>query len=117
MTGQYEEAEEIDVVERSFRIVRHRRQKYTCRCGACVETALGPPKLLAGGRYSVDFGVAVAIAKYGDHLPLARQVRQMARLGLTTDAQTPLGPAAYVAPTPGADGRGPARPRPLESRD
>src|SRR5207249_11072721 len=70
--------------EGSFRIVRHQRQKYTCRCGACVETALGPPKLVAGGRYSVDFAVAVAIAKYGDHLPLARQVRQMARLGLTT---------------------------------
>jgi transposase len=67
MTGQYEEAEEVDVVERSFRLVRHRRQKYTCRCGACIDTALGPPKLLAGGRYSVDFAVAVAVAKYGDH--------------------------------------------------
>ena len=67
MTGQYEEAEEIDVVERSFRLVRHRRQKYTCQCGECVETALGPPKLMAGGRYSVDFAVAVAVAKYGDH--------------------------------------------------
>jgi len=88
MTGQHEEAEEIDVVERSFRIVHHKRQKYTCRCGACIETALGPPKLLPGGRYSVDFAVAVAIAKYTDHLPLARQVRQMARLGLTTDTQT-----------------------------
>src|SRR5438094_4475267 len=88
MTGQYEESEEIDVVERSFRLVRHQRQKYTCRCGECIDTALGPPKLIAGGRYSVDFAVAVAIAKYGDHLPLARQVRQMARLGLTTDTQT-----------------------------
>ncbi len=34
MAGQFEEAEEIDVVERSFRIVRHKRQKYRCRCGA-----------------------------------------------------------------------------------
>src|SRR5438094_3910648 len=85
---QYEEAEEIDVVERSFRIVRHRRQKYRCRCGACVVTAAGPAKLVAGGRYSVDFGVSVAVAKYLDHLPLARQVRQMARVGLTVDTQT-----------------------------
>jgi transposase len=88
MTGQYEEAEEIDVVERAFRLVRHKRQKYTCRCGACIDTALGPPKLIPSGRYSVDFAVAVAIAKYGDHLPLARQVRQMARRGLGTDTQT-----------------------------
>jgi transposase len=88
MTGQYEEAEEIDVVERAFRLVRHQRQKYTCRCGACIDTALGPPKLIPSGRYSVDFAVAVAVAKYGDHMPLARQVRQMARLGLATDTQT-----------------------------
>jgi transposase len=85
---QYEEADEIDVVERSFRIVRHRRQKYRCGCGGCVVTAPGPPKLVAGGRYSVDFAVAVAVAKYLDHLPLARQVRQMARGGLTVDTQT-----------------------------
>jgi transposase len=85
---QYEEAEEIDVVERSFRLVRHRRQKYRCRCGGCVVTAPGPAKLIAGGRYSVDFAVAVAVAKYLDHLPLARQVRQMARAGLTIDTQT-----------------------------
>jgi transposase len=86
--GQYETAEEIDVVERTFRIVRHQRQKYTCECGECVETALGPRKLVPGGRYSVDFALAVAVAKYADHAPLARQVRQMARAGLTVDTQT-----------------------------
>jgi transposase len=36
----------------------------------------------------VDFAVAVAVAKYLDHLPLARQVRQMARVGLVVDTQT-----------------------------
>jgi transposase len=85
---QYEDAEEVDVVERSFRLVRHRRQKYRCRCGACLVTAPGPAKLVPGGRYSVDFAVGVAVAKYLDHLPLARQVRQMARLGLAVDTQT-----------------------------
>jgi transposase len=86
--GQFEESEEIDVVAASYRVLRHRRQKYTCRCGGCVETALGPTKLVPGGRYSVDFAVAVAVAKYLDHLPLARQVRQMARAGLAADTQT-----------------------------
>jgi transposase len=86
--AQYEDAEEVDVVERSFRLVRHRRQKYRCRCGGCVVTAPGPAKLVPGGRYSVDFAVAVAVAKYLDHLPLARQVRQMARRGLAIDTQT-----------------------------
>jgi transposase len=88
MTGQYEEADEIGVIERSFRIVRHKRQKYVCRCGECVDTALGPPKLIAGGRYAVDFAVAVAIAKYLDQSPLARQERQMAREGLIVSRQT-----------------------------
>jgi len=86
-TEQFETAEEIDVVERSFRVVRYKRQKYRCRCGACIETALGPPKLIPGGRYSVDFAVAVAVAKYADHLPLARQARQMARAGLEIGTQ------------------------------
>ena len=86
--GQFEESEEVGMVERSFQIVRHRRQKYVCRCGDCVETALGPPKLTAGGRYSVDFSVAVAVAKYLDHMPLHRQMRQMSRAGLVVDTQT-----------------------------
>lgn len=88
MSGQSEASEEIDVVAASYRVVRHRRLKYRCACGGCVETALGPPKLVPGGRYSIDFAVAVAVAKYLDHLPLARQVRQMARAGLTVDTQT-----------------------------
>jgi transposase len=86
--GQFEAADEIDVIERSFRIVRHKRQKYRCGCGECIETALGPQKLVPGGRYSVDFAIEVAVAKYLDHMPLARQVRQMAREGLRVDTQT-----------------------------
>lgn len=85
---QFEESEEIDVIQREYRIVRHKRKKYVCRCGACVETALGPEKLIPGGRYSIDFALDVAISKYADHLPLARQVRIMQRHGLATDSQT-----------------------------
>ena len=88
MKGCYEEAEEVDVVERRFVLRRHKRQKYRCGCGGCVETALGPPKLQAGGRYSVDFAVEVAVAKYLDHMPLERQVRTMEREGLAVDSQT-----------------------------
>jgi hypothetical protein len=54
----------VDVVERRFVLRRHKRQKYRCGCGGCVDTALGPPKLQAGGRYSVGFAVEVAVAKY-----------------------------------------------------
>ncbi|OJT20553.1 hypothetical protein BO221_31675 [Archangium sp. Cb G35] len=88
MKGCYEEAEEVDVVERRFVLRRHKRQKYRCGCGGCVETALGPPKLQAGGRYSVDFAVEVAVAKYLDHMPLERQAKTMEREGLVVDSQT-----------------------------
>jgi transposase len=87
MEGQYEEHDEIDVLPLRFVRKRHKRQKYTCRCGSCIETALGPDKLCAGGRYSVDFAIYVAISKYCDHLPLERQVRMMARDGLVVTSQ------------------------------
>jgi transposase len=86
--GQFEEAAEVDVVERRFVLVKHKRQKYRCGCGGCIETAEGPPKLQKSGRYSVGFATAVAVGKYADHLPLQRQVVQMRRQGLRIDSQT-----------------------------
>lgn len=88
MAECYEEAEEVDVVERHFVLKHHKRQKYRCACNACVETAPGPQKLQPGGRYSVDFAIEVAVHKYLDHQPLERQVRTMAREGLVVDSQT-----------------------------
>jgi transposase len=86
--GQFEESEEIEVVERRFFIKKHKRQKYRCRCNACIETAPGPLKLFEGARYSIDFAIEVATDKYCDHMPLERQVRKMAREGLNVDSQT-----------------------------
>jgi len=86
--GQHEASEEIDVVELKYVLKKHWRQKYRCSCGACIETAPGPVKLFAGARYSTDFALSVAIAKYADHLPLERQVKMMERHGLEIDSQT-----------------------------
>jgi len=57
--GQFEESEEITVVERRFVVVKQKRQKYRCECNGCIETAPGPMKLFPGARYSVDFAVEV----------------------------------------------------------
>jgi hypothetical protein len=43
---------------------------------------------MPGSRYAPEFGVGLAVAKYADHLPLERQVKMMAREGLTVDSQT-----------------------------
>jgi transposase len=86
--GQFEESEEIDVIERHFVLKKHKRQKYRCRCGGCIETAPGPVKLFEGARYSADFAIEVADDKYNNHAPLERQVRKMAREGLAVNSQT-----------------------------
>jgi transposase len=85
---QSEDSNEVDLIERRYVIVNHKRKKYRCKCGGCVETAPGPLKLTKGGRYSINFAIGVAIDKYLNHMPLERQVREMARLGLHVDSQT-----------------------------
>lgn len=86
--GQFEESEEISVIARKFVRVRHRRARGRCRCYATYVTAPAPPRLIPGGRYSIEFAVDVAVSKYLDHLPLNRQVGMMEREGLAVDSQT-----------------------------
>jgi transposase len=85
--GQCEESEMIDVVEVSYRVVKVKQQKYGCRCGGAIETAPGPERATKGGRYSLEFAIKVALDKYLDHIPLARQERIMQRHGLVVTTQ------------------------------
>ena len=88
MQGQFETSEMIDVVEVSYRVIKVKQQKYACRCSGCIETAPGPERSTPGGRYSLDFAIKVAIDKYLDHIPLARQERILRRHGLVVTSQT-----------------------------
>jgi transposase len=88
LKNQYEESTEITIVERTFKKIIHKRQKYVCKCGECIKTAQAPLKLIEGGRYSIDFGIEVAVAKYADHMPLERQAKVMEREGLDIKSQT-----------------------------
>jgi transposase len=88
MTDQAERSERITTVKLTYQVEHHIRQKYRCRCNGAVVTAPGPAQVTPGGRYAPEFGVGVAVAKYADHLPLERQVRMMAREGLTVESQT-----------------------------
>src|SRR5919197_356654 len=88
MTRQAETSERITTVKLTYQVEHHVRQKYRCRCNGAVVTAPGPAQVIPGGRYAPSFGIGVAVAKYADHLPLERQVRMMAREGLTVDSQT-----------------------------
>jgi transposase len=88
MTGQTEDSDRITTVKVTYQVEHHARQKYRCACNGAVVTAPGPAQMIPGGRYTPEFGVGVAVAKYADHLPLERQVRMMAREGLLVDSQT-----------------------------
>lgn len=90
MGEQFEESEEVTVVQRQFKLITRRRRKYRCRCNGAVVTAPGPEGHLVrpGGRYSVEFAVEVAVDKYQHHLPLDRQRRMMLQQGLLIDTQT-----------------------------
>ena len=85
---QFEEYEEISVLERRYfrRIVK--RRKYRCQCNSCVVTTPGPSRLVPGGRYDLSFAVQIAVDKYLDHLALERQTRIMGRLGLEVSSQS-----------------------------
>lgn len=87
MNGQSERSEMASVCPVRYVIEVHDCQKYRCvECG-WITTAPGPDKLIAGGRYSPEFAVDVAVDKYQDALPLERQVKRMARAGLTVTRQ------------------------------
>src|ERR1700694_5287566 len=55
----------------TYQVEHHVRQKYRCACNGAVVTAPGAAQVITGGRYAPAFGVAVAVAKYADHLPRA----------------------------------------------
>jgi len=88
MKGQFEPSEMIDVIEVRYELVNVQRQKYSCKCGGCIETAIGPERATPGSRYSLDFAIKVVDDKYEDHIPLDRQRRILRRHGVVITAQT-----------------------------
>lgn len=103
MPGCFQESVEVTVHKLVYQKVLHRQQKYSLRREFnkfgkdVIITAPGPAKLRAGSRYSIDFAVDVAINKYGFHMPLERQRRQMEEVGLEIDVKTLYGLCEAVA--------------------
>lgn len=84
----FEESELIISVKRVFYLEKNKRRKGTCADCGHIQTAPGPLKLIKGGRYGLSFCVQIALDKYLDALPTARQVARMRRLGLQVTSQT-----------------------------
>lgn len=88
LAEQFEESELLSSVRRSFVLKEVKRQKYACSGCGTLCAAPGPMRLVPGGRYDVAFAVHVALDKYLDAMPLERQVRKMARVGLDVTSTT-----------------------------
>ena len=84
-----ETSEQVDYEPASVMVLEHVRKKYACKCcqgevvvadkaAQPIEKGLPGPGMLA----------QVAVSKYGDHLPLARQESIWARHGLEITRQT-----------------------------
>jgi transposase len=86
--GHEDETEVIDVVERKWVVKKAKLKKCRCPRGCHVETALGPERMVKGGRYTPNVAMTAATDKYLDQVPLRRQVQRARRQGarLTTQA-------------------------------
>jgi transposase len=59
----------------------HVQEVLRCRCGGCIVTAPGAPKVVEKGQYGASFLAHLAVAKCADHLPIYRLEKEFARNG------------------------------------
>lgn len=65
-------SEKGHVVPAQMLVRRYERAKYGCPDGHAVKTAGLPPTVVDKGKYEASVYAHLAVAKYGDHLPLNR---------------------------------------------
>lgn len=87
-----ESSEQLDIVPAQVRVLVHVRKKYACRaCEDGVKTASLPAQPIPCSNASAGLLAHVAVAKYQDALPLHRQERILARLGIDIPRHTLAG--------------------------
>ena len=93
-----EVTEELEYEPASFYVVEHVRVKYACRaCEQGVTRTPMPERPIEKGRPGPGLLAHVAVAKYGDHLPLYRFEGIFERAGVAIARQTMCGWIAQLA--------------------
>ncbi|RME60756.1 IS66 family transposase, partial [Candidatus Parcubacteria bacterium] len=84
-----EVTEELEIIPRQYRVIRHIRPKYACRkCegleseGGAVKIAPAPVQILPKTIATAGMIAAVVVEKYADGLPLYRQAERFRREGI-----------------------------------
>jgi len=81
-------SEILDYQPARFRVIRHRRPKYSCQHCEHIVQAPAPSRPIERGMASAGLLAHVAVAKYADHLPLYRQSAIYARDGVHLERST-----------------------------
>ena len=90
-----EVSETLDYVPGRFKslpresgVVRHIREKLSCRVCDTVVAASAPDHAIARGRAGAELLAHIVVSKYDDHLPLYRQAEIFARDGVSLETST-----------------------------
>lgn len=94
--------ETLEYVPGRFKVIRHVREKLSCRACDTIVAAPAPEHAIARGRAGAGLLAHIVVSKYDDHLPLYRQAEIFAREGVTLETSTLSGwvgaTAAAMAP-------------------
>jgi transposase len=80
--------ETLDYMPGRFKVVRHIREKLSCRTCDTVVAAPAPDHAIARGRAGAGLLAHIVVSKYDDHLPLYRQAEIYAREGVSLETST-----------------------------
>src|SRR5215472_15669205 len=83
-----EVTETLDYAPGRFKVVRHIREKLSCRVCDTVVAAPAPDHAIARGRAGAGLLAHIVVSKYDDHLPLYRQAEIFARDGVSLETST-----------------------------
>jgi transposase len=86
-----EVSETLDYVPGRFKVIRHIREKLSCRTCDTVVAAPAPDHAIARGRAGAGLLAHIVVSKYDDHLPLYRQAEIFARDGVSLGTSTLCG--------------------------
>jgi transposase len=82
-------SEQLDVIPAQLYVLEHHRPTYSCpKCDESIKTTPMPAQPIPKSLASPGLLAQVAVAKYADGLPLYRQSKQFARLGIELPRNT-----------------------------
>ena len=80
--------ETLEVIPRSWKVIQHVREKFTCRACEKVSQAPAPFHVIARGWAGPNLLTMVLFEKFGQHQPLNRQAERYAREGVPLSLST-----------------------------